>query len=499
MAISFDRYVRITSGVGAGAEVRRRDLIARFYTTTAIAPTNTVLEFTGANDVGDYFGTTSPEFLRAQFYFGFVSKNITRPSRISFSRWADADTAPQIFGTTPDTLTQLQTITAGTFTLDLGGASESITGLDFSGDNSLTDVASALQTAIRTGTGSIFSGATVTYNETAQRFELTAGATGAATVTVTAGTNNDAAGAIGWLTGAILSNGVEEETIADTLSDSSEMSNNFGSFAFVQTLTTDQITQAATWNSTQNVLYQYHVAVTPSNAATISAALIGLAGSGMTLNRDILANEYPEVLPMAVLAATNYTRRASVQNYMFQVANLSATVSTNADANLYDGLRVNYYGETQTAGQLRRFYQRGVLGGGQTAPVDMNTYANEQWLKDDAGARIMSLLLALPRVSANQRGRGQLLSVIQGTVNQALLNGTISVGRTLTDSQRIFITEQTDNERAYQQVQTSGYFLDASIVSFQTSDNRTEFRADYTLIYAKDDVIRMVEGTHTLI
>ena len=499
MAISFDRYVRITSGVGAGAAVSRRELIARFFTTAAIAPTETVLEFGSSDDVGEYFGTTSPEFLRAQFYFGFVSKNITRPGRISYSRWANADTAPQVFGTTHATLTSLQGITAGLFTLNIGGTSALIDGLDFSSDADLAAVASTIQTAIRTETGDQFTLATVTYNATAQRFELTGGETGAATITITAGATNDAAGPIGWLTGAIISNGVVAETISGTLADSSEMSNNFGSFAFIPDLTTEQITQAATWNSTQNVLYQYHVAVSPTNATAVSAAVINLAGVGMTLNTPELANEFPEVLPMAVLAATNYARRASVQNYMFQFANLSATVTTNANANLYDGLRVNYYGQTQTAGQLRQFYQRGVLGGTATAPVNMNTYANEQWLKDDAGSRIMSLLLALPRVSANQRGRGQLLAVVQGTINQALLNGTISVARTLTDAQKLFITELSGNERAFQQVQTSGYYVSADIVPFETVDGRTEFRAEYTLIYAKDDVVRMVEGTHTLI
>jgi len=499
MAISFDRYVRITSGVGAGAVVRRRELIARFYSTASVIPVKTILEFQNADDVGEYFGTTSAEFLRAQFYFGFLSKNITRPKNISFARWANADSAPMIFGTTHASLDDLQEITAGTFTLQIGDTTTSITGLDFSSDSSFADVAAAIQVEIRNGSGSVFTMATVTYNAEFQRFELTGGATGEADVTVTAGASNDAAAAIGWLSGAIICDGAEAMGIADTLANTSEMSNNFGSFAFVPTLTTDQITQAATWNNTQNVLYQYHVAVTPENASAVSTAVINLAGTGLTLNTVGLANEYPEVLPMAVLAATNYSRRASVQNYMFQTASLTPTVTTNANANLYDGLRVNYYGETQTAGQKRRFYQRGVLTGGDTNPVDMNTYANEQWLKDDAGARIMSLLLALPRVSANQRGRGQVLSVVQASINQALLNGTISVGRTLTDIQRLFITEQSGDDRAFQQVQTSGYWVNANIESFQTTDNRTEFRATYLLIYAKDDVIRMVQGTHTLI
>ena len=500
MAISFERYVRITSGVGAGATVRRRELIARFFTNSTLSPTNTVLEFTTADDVGEFYGTTSGEFSRAQFYFGFVSKNITRPQRISFARWVDADSAPQVYGADSHPLNNLKAITAGTFFLTLGSTRFSVTGINFSSANSFADVASTLQTRIRTGTGAIFTQATVTYDAPNSRFIITGGATGTANVLVEAGSTNDAAGALGLLTGAVLSPGFDAETVSATLARSAELTNNFGSFAFVPTLTTARITEAARWNSTQNNLYQYHVQVTPANAATVSAAIRGFAGSGMTLNRANLSDQYPEVLPMAILAATNYNNRAAVQNYMFQVsASLTPTVTTNADANLYDPLRINYYGETQTAGQLLRFYQRGVLGGGTTAAVNMNTYANEQWLKDDAGSRIMSLLLSLPTVSANRRGRGQVLTILRGTINQALLNGVISVGRTLNDNQKLFINEQTGNPDAFQQVQTSGLWVDAVLEAFTTTDNRTEFRASYTLIYAQDEAIRMVEGRHVLI
>ena len=132
-------------------------------------------------------------------------------------------------------------------------------------------------------------------------------------------------------------------------------------------------------------------------------------------------------------------------------------------------------------------------------PVDMNIFANEQWLKDDAAANILSLLISSPTVSANQNGRGQLLVIIQGSIDRALFNGTIAPGATLSQQQQIFITEATGDELAWRQVQTIGYWVDAEIVSFTTSDSRTEFRADYTLIYSKDDAIRRVVGTHTLI
>jgi hypothetical protein len=499
MPISFTKYVDITSGVGGATAVRQRDLIGRIFTTNPLVPTKTVVEFDTLEDVGTYFGTSSNEYLRARFYFGWISKNITRPRKLSFGRWADAATAPQIFGKTASyALGQFTSITNGAFSLTLGGVTNVLTSIDFSGAASLAAVAAVLQAKIRTQSGAQWTSATVVYNASRGSFDFTGGATGAANVVVAnAGSGTEIANTIGWLTGAILSNGVAVETITTLLTESAEISNNFGSFLFMPTLTLDQITEAATWNDGQNVRYIYTVAVLAINAATWSAALLGLAGVALTLSAT--SGEYPEQVPMMILAATDYNRQNSVQNYMFQIFTLTPSVTTTTDSNTYDALRVNYYGRTQTAGQLLDFYQRGVLMGNTTDPVDMNVYANEIWLKDAAAASIMALLLALARVPANDQGRTRLISTLQGVVNRALINGTISVGKALTDTQKEFIDEQTGSPTAWRQIQNIGYWLDCVIESYTTQDDRTEYKAVYSLVYSKDDAIRKVEGTHTLI
>lgn len=501
MPIPFRRYVDITSAVGAAGQVPRRDLIARLYTTNDDMPTGSVMEFRSAEDVGELFGTNSEEFRRASFYFRFVSKTVSRPQIISFYRWVDEAAAATIYGTVPATLAVLQTVSAGAFMLQIGTSTQEVSALDFSSDSSLTDIAATIQTAVRSLTGIQFTSARVTYDGQRRRFELVSGQVGATTISIAAGTSNDVSTALGLVAGDvfIVSPGADQQTITEALSQSAELSNNFGSFAFIPELTQEQTVEAATWNSTQNILYQYHTPVTAANAADWSAALIGIAGTGITLNPGA-ENEWPEMLPMAVLAATDYTRRAGTVNFMFQIAPLTPSVSTSADATLYDGLRINYYGETQTAGQLRRFYQRGVLTGNPaSSPVDMNVYANEQWLKDDAGSRILGLLEAQPRVPANQTGRGELLAIIQQTIDQATLNGTIQTGTTLTTNQQLFIASQTNDALAYQQIQTIGYWVDATIERVTTSDSRTEFKANYTLLYTVDNAIRQVCGTHILI
>lgn len=499
MAINFKRYVDIVSGIGAGASVPRRDLIGRLFTANVLLPSQSFIEFSSASEVGDYFGTDSEEYKRAAFYFGWTSKNIKRAQKISFARWVETATAPMIFGAKgAQSIASYQPITTGSFTLTLAGVAHTLTGLDFSAVTSLNDVAAVVQQAIRAQAGTMWTAATVTWDAVRKSFDLVGGVVGDGNVVVAAGTGgNDVAGQLGWLTGAILSYGSHAESITETLTNSAAASNNFGSFLFMPSITQDQATEAAAWTSLQNVFYQFMVRVTAGNAAAHEAAMASYGGVGLTLAP--LSTEYDEMEPMMILAATDYTARNSVQNYMFQqFPGLTPKVTTDADADTYDALRVNYYGRTQTAGQFLDFYQRGVLLGLPTSPADMNVFANEQWLKDAAGAAVGTLLVALPRIPANTQGRSQLIAALQSVANQALSNGTISVGKALDTTQKLYIGEITDDDLAWHQVQNIGYWLDVQFVTY-VENSVTKYKATYTLVYSKDDAIRKVEGSHVLI
>lgn len=502
MAISFKRYIDITSGVGGGAGVRLRDLILRLFTTNEKVPAATVVEMDTLTDVASYFGTASAEYLRAVFYFGFISKNITAARKISFSRWANAETSAKIFGKSGAApLASLTPITTGSFKLTLGEYTADVTGIDLSGAASMAAVATAIDakiSAIVAG-GAAWTGVAVTYDAPSNSFNLTSGDAGIGAVNVQAAATGTAlASLLGWGVGAVFSPGVEAEEPVVSFIDSVEASNNFGTFAFIPSLTQDQITAVAAQNDSYNVMFHYTIGFdVDTEAATLYAALAGYSGVSWTYAP--IATEYPELLPAAILAATDYAKRNSTQNYMFQQATLSPSVSTNNGADVFDDNRANYYGRTQTAGQFIDFYQRGVMGGLATDPVDMNVYANEMWLKDAAGAQLMSLLLSLAKVSANTQGRAQLLAVLQSVIETALFNGTISLGKPLTIIQKLYIGNMTGDDNAWQQVFRLGYWLDIQVSSYVTTDGRTEWKATYVLIYSKDDAIRKVEGSHVLI
>lgn len=503
--IAFTKYVSITSSVQGSPAVSTRLLIPRVFTTNPLVPTQTLVEFDTADEVGAYFGLASEEYKRAVFLFSWISKNNTRARKMSFARWAKTATAAQIYGY-PNTysLGMFTPITAGTFALALAGVSRTVS-VNFGAAGSLAAVAAVVQAAIRTAgsaDGTNWTAATVAYDATRGSFQFVGGdTTTPATITVTDGTSTPAA-ALGWTTGALLSNGVAAETITQTLAASAGASNNFGSFCFTTAaaLSLQNVTDGATWNATQNVDYQFTVAVSAANAAAWSAAVIGIEGTELTLLQGDALTQFHEMMPMAILAATDYAARDGVQNFMYQTfPGQTPTVTDTALSTTYDNLRVNYYGATQMAGNILSFYQRSTMTGGVTAPVDMNVYANEQWLKDAVAAVLMNLLLSVGRVPTNQKGRAQLIGQIMSVVQLALFNGTISVGKPLTPTQITVIGELSDEATAWRQVQSQGYWLDGSFSSYVTADSRTEWEFDYTLIYSKDDTVRKVVGSHVLI
>ena len=506
MPISLSNYVDINSGVGAAASVSTRNLGALIISINDLIPTGTKLDFTSAAAVGSYFGTGSGEYARAEFYFGWNSKNITTPQILSFWFWNnDAATADYIFGAKATyALATFTAITSGELELTMGGFTHTLTGINLGSAGSLTAVATDITTAINaySAGGAAWTGAVVSYDATNGRFNLVSGATGIDTIAVTAAAMNDLAGPLGWLTGAILSNGTAAQTLSANLTQLVETNNNFGSFCFgpssINTLT--NVEAAANWNYslTPNVQFLYSWVVTAANAAAWQTALAGVGGQAGTLQSPV-SGEYPEMAPMMILAATDYTARNSVQNYEFQFFDLTPSVTTDAAYATYTAININFYGQTQTAGQLIEFYQQGVMSGGQpTDPADMNTYGNEIWFKDASSAAIMSLLLAVSQVPANATGRAQLMGILQGVINQALFNGTISAGKQLTADDQIFITNATGSTTAWQQVQSIGYWFDLEIVPYVVS-GVTKYKAVYTLIYSKDDIIRLVQGSDVLI
>ena len=174
MSISSNRYVNIVSAVGGGDAVPTRELLLRLFTTSERVPTGAVLNFSSSTldtSLREYFGSTSEEYKRAAYYFGFISKVATSPKNVQFSRFADTATSAQVFGSKLPLLSVLNAVTADAFDVVLAGVTFNVTALDFSADTTYAEVASALQTAIQ-ATGGAMAATTVAFDSSRTTFDL---------------------------------------------------------------------------------------------------------------------------------------------------------------------------------------------------------------------------------------------------------------------------------------------------------------------------------------
>jgi hypothetical protein len=236
--------------------------------------------------------------------------------------------------------------------------------------------------------------------------------------------------------------------------------------------------------------------IVDSSEFTLSEAATATGAQTLTFSTV----QFPEQCPVMIEAATNYGGNNAVQNYMYQVFDpyLTPTVTDDSTAASYDSLSVNYYGQTQTAGTQFNFYQRGLMFGTPSSPLDQNTYVNEIWLKDSIAATLLALQLNLNQLPANSAGRSLVLLQIQQVINQAVNNGVISVGKTLTNAQIVYVGSVTSDPDAWYQVQNAGYWVDC-IVQPIPNVSPVQYEAAYTLVYSKDDVIRYITGADILI
>tara|TARA_R110001606_G_scaffold141321_2_gene280497 strand:- start:24546 stop:26042 length:1497 start_codon:yes stop_codon:yes gene_type:complete len=498
MAINFIKYVDITSGVGAGASVARVEPILRIISSNTMIPTSTVVEFNSASEVGLYFGTSSEEYKRASFYFSFVSKSITSPNKISFYKYNSTDSNALIFGgKTQKVLTDFTAISDARFNLEIGGVTNLIS-TDLANATSLAEVALLIQTQIQLVTDTQFATATVSYNATRGSFDLVSGDASTATISVSSSLNGtDIVNILEWNASAIFSDGLSEKTITETLDNTVNVSSNFITFLFTHTFTIDSKLEVAKWVKLQN---NRHLYLTSTNYDDAQAHYddLNIYGGVDVILASIVSNEYHEMMPACIAASTDYYKVNSVKNYMYQQASLTPSVTETTQSNFLDSLRINYYGQTQTAGQNISFYQRGNLMGLAVDPSYENILVNEAWFKGSCGSALIELQLALEQIPWNASGAGQISLTLQNIIEEALKNGVISVGKPLTNTQKLYIGVIANDDNAYRNVEEQGFWLNVELTS-ETVNGVVEYLANYTIIYSKSDSINKITGSHILI
>lgn len=507
MPISINRYVPITSGVIGAQSVAERSRCGLRFTTDPKVPAGSVVTLTDdiAALASAMFGNSSPDAEFAAQYAAYVSPPpASRANILRFAAYVNVDRAPRIYGAKiAPTLANFTAVTAGNLPLTLGETSFVMAGLNLSTATTLADVASILQTLIRAAVAQpVWQTATVTYDNVAGTFNLVSGTVGTAPVALLSALPGDIGGLLGWRAPlSVFSPGAAAQQPLDALQVAEQVTDSFGSFSYAAegAVTIDQAEAVALYNAGLNVKYQFYYQVAMATAAQAYAALSQYASTGLILNG--LVGEFKESLPAAIGAAIDYNRTNCVVNVMYRQGPFDNNndVTDDITANGLDAMRVNYYGTTSNAGQKLAFFQRGYLLGPASAPLDINVHFNEQWLKSALQADFLSGQIALAQIGADDKGRGIVMGLLLGRVLQAKRNGVISIGKPFTTLQQIAVTQITNDPDAWRDVQTNGYWADVLIVSYTGPSEVTEYKAVYTLVYSKNDVVRKIEGSHNLV
>ena len=326
-----------------------------------------------------------------------------------------------------------------------------------------------------------------------------AGETGEAIIVAptAAATGTDITGLLGWASNKspIVSQGKNAESMTEILAKSLNLSNNFGSFVPLIDLSTEQIVEAAEYTHAQNVQFQYIQRVLPDQVDELQSKVSGF--SGVALVYDLYDdNSYPHALAAAIWAAADYNAVNGAPGAEFQKDDtIPASVFDDATYTKLVSLGVNFIGRTQQAGQPISFYQPGYLQG---AIEDQGVYMNEVWLKDKVATAVLNTQMAIEKWPAGEDGLTLFDNITQPIRSLAKTNGVVEIGKPLTDTQKVYISQLTGDNKAWQQVQNQGDHITSEIV-VKNINRKTVYVLEYTYVYAKGDQVRKVEGRQILI
>ncbi|MBO7688063.1 MAG: DUF3383 family protein [Kiritimatiellae bacterium] len=544
MAIMQERYVRITSSNMGNSAIQERDLNGLLFTigrgwisSQGAFGTDSILKCYSVDQVRKYFAPNSDEVKFATKYFSYIAPSGGSPASLSIARVkvSSSDAFSDILSymesgssglgwyTSPtkgsvECSLQGNPPNGGAVTLLIGPSSGAAvpkaTYTFVSGIRTATNQVLIGENSEETAANfaAVVNGTAGFYGQTASKY-VTATVDGAK-VTLTsikAGEENSpfaSAGQVEWLSidptegtdGGDYVGSPYTESPAAALSRVNQISNNFGSFAFLpgDVFTDSQMESVLSQNAGYN--YKY----------LASAGILPAAYSDPTKDYDDTSREIEFVeavqeqngavvtrgdgtsaaIPMAIFASVDYGGVNSAPTFMFkQISGEKPTVTSDQVADTLDGIHVNYYGLTQVNGQQIAFYQRGFNLDGE----DMAVYCNEVWLKSHIATAIFNLLVSVERVPANSDGEAMLYATISGAAQQGVRNGVIEVGKTFSADQRAKIFQVTGDSEAYQTMQNAGYWLNVSI-----EQDGSEYKAVYSLVYGKGDAIRFVQGQDIL-
>ena len=467
MSINANRLVSITPRVisGGSADLETNGLI--ITSNTGISADTPAISFTTAKEVGAYFGYESTEYKVASQYFTGVNNQTKTIKTVWFGRDLTAVGSAWIKGGLSPDLATLKAITDGAFNISLNGSDVAITGVDLSACTSLSDVATVIEGK--------FTNATVTYNSVQNKFVITSTVTGASSTigygsAPASGTDLSAALGLTQALGAVLSQGNDALTVAENMEKITTVTRNFVGFTTMTAVAESVAVQYAAWaDIDDDYVYFYH-----SNNSTLLSKSTNTSSTPVTLQAYnttacIFGDVYDAVFMLAIGASIKWDSANALKTWFAKSASgLNAKVLSDTEAEALESIRCNYIGQFATRNAEFTLLNRGCLSGTQYGFIDVLYGAI--WLRARLQRGLMDCFAGNNRIPYIDNGYGILATFITEAVDEALGNGVIDVGLRISDSERITIMNEI-NEDISVELLNNGYW-------FRISDPTANARAD---------------------
>lgn len=459
MAIPASHIVEVLPRVitGGSADLELNGLL--LSDNAIISASTMVLEFPSAAAVGAYFGLDSVEYTAADVYFTSYNNKFSAPKSFFVARRI-AEAAPAWLRSARNTKTleQFKAITDGALVISIDSTAHNVTGVDFSGATSFSDVAQILRTAIPEGAD------TVTYSSLTGAFTITSGTTGAASSVSYASSpasGTDLAAFMGWREedGAVLSAGSDALSVNEQMAAILNRTQNFVSFTTAWEEDAEAMLEWAAWaNSNYGWLY---VAYT-TNAATASADSVAdpasiLKESGNDHTTIIYGSLEYAAFIMGVVASIAWQRvNGTITAAFKKQSGLAPWVVDETTATILESKNCNYFGNFATRNAQFIFMYPGCLSASDYGYID--PYVNSIWLNNRLQVSLMDGITSIGRVPYNTRGYTMIAAWMMDPINEARNNAAIEPGVALSERQKSEVMNEAGLDIS-NELWTQGYYV----------------------------------------
>lgn len=473
MAISANQIVQVLPRIltGTGSDLVFNGLV---LDDNARIPTAAPISFSSADAVGAYFGTTSDEYNFASIYFGGYTNSQIKPSLLYFYKLCPEAVAPFVRGASlkpADALVALKQISDGTITINISGTNYTATGIDLSGANSLSEVASTIAAKLSAKEASV----SVEFSSIDNTFTITAGATGsAASITVPTG---DCAEAMGFSSEtATISAGSDQMSVAGTMS---EITANFQNFVTFTTLKEPEDAEAlalASWVSAQasaGTMYLYvcwdssKANLDAKNTSVIAEQIKALNATGVTV---VYPSYKIAAFVMGTAASIAWDQTNGTITFAFKAqSGLGADVTDTEEHNALLDHGVNFIGNYATRNDNFVFFYNGQMFG-EWSWID--TYLNACWLCNALQVQLMAMFTSNRRIPYTEAGYSIIRANCRDVIERAFNNGVINAGVSLSNAQIASLTSELGGDFS-NEIYTNGYYLQILDATANARQQRT--------------------------